>query len=124
MTHRPGRAAARRAVGLGALQDLWQPAVLRLLDLVGDAGRKAGKPVGVCGEAAADPEMAPVLVGLGVTSLSMSLRALEPVRRALSQVTLDECQRAARAAVAASGPEAARKAACSIFLPRRPTAMQ
>jgi phosphoenolpyruvate--protein phosphotransferase len=80
--------------------------------------------VGVCGEAAADPEMAPVLVGLGVTSLSMSLRALEPVRRALSQVTLDECQRAARAAVAASGPEAARKAACSIFLPRRPTAMQ
>ena len=117
-------AADRQAVGLGALQDLWQPAVLRLLDLVGDAGRKAGKPVGVCGEAAADPEMAPVLVGLGVTSLSMSLRALEPVRRALSQVTLDECQRAARAAVAASGPEAARKAACSIFLPRRPTAMQ
>ncbi len=117
-------ATDRQAVGLGTLQDLWQPAVLRLLDLVGDAGRKAGKPVGVCGEAAADPEMAPVLVGLGVTSLSMSLRALEPVRRALSQVTLAECQRAARAAVAASGPEAARKAACSILLPRRPTAMQ
>ncbi len=104
-------AADRQATTLGALQDPWQPAVLRLLDVVGSAGREQRKPVGVCGEAAADPEMAPVLVGLGVTSLSMSLRALEPVRRALTQVTMEDCRRAAAAALAATSPTSAREAA-------------
>ena len=102
-------ATDRQASGLGGLQDPWQPAVLRLLGMVGDAGRRAGKPVGVCGEAAADPALAAVLVGLGVTSLSMALRALEPVRRALARVTVEDCRRAAEAALASSGPAAARE---------------
>ena len=102
-------ATDRQASGLGGLQDPWQPAVLRLLGMVGDAGRRAGKPVGVCGEAAADPALAAVLVGLGVTSLSMALRALEPVRRALARVTVEDCRRAAEAALASSGPTAARE---------------
>ena len=102
-------ATDRQASGLGGLQDPWQPAVLRLLGMVGRAGRLAGKPVGVCGEAAADPALAAVLVGLGVTSLSMALRALEPVRRALARVTVEDCRRAAEAALASSGPAAARE---------------
>lgn len=102
-------ATDRQASGLGGLQDPWQPAVLRLLGMVGDAGRRAGKPVGVCGEAAADPALAAVLVGLGVTSLSMALRALEPVRRTLARVTVEDCRRAAEAALASSGPTAARE---------------
>ncbi|MBB1586117.1 MAG: phosphoenolpyruvate--protein phosphotransferase, partial [Propionibacterium sp.] len=100
-------ATDRQATGLGDLQDLWQPAVLRLRHMVGDAGRRAGKPVGVCGEAAADPALAAVLVGLGVTSLSMALRALEPVRRALARVTIEDCRRAAEAALMSSDPAAA-----------------
>lgn len=92
--------AADRMLGaLGALQDPWHPAVLRLIELTGAAGRACGKPVGVCGEAAADPRLAPVLVGLGITSLSMAPSAIADVRAALAAHTLAECREAARAAL-------------------------
>ncbi|WP_067808175.1 phosphoenolpyruvate--protein phosphotransferase, partial [Actinomadura formosensis] len=82
--------AADRQVGaLASLQDPWQPAVL---DLVAPAAG-AGVPCGVCGEAAADPALACVLVGLGVTSLSMSAPSLPLVRAALARHTLAECRR-------------------------------
>jgi phosphoenolpyruvate-protein phosphotransferase (PTS system enzyme I) len=64
----------------------------------------------VCGEAAADPLLACVLVGLGVTSLSMSAPALADVRAELAAHTLDECRRLAAAAVATATPQAARRA--------------
>ncbi|WP_325048793.1 phosphoenolpyruvate--protein phosphotransferase [Tessaracoccus antarcticus] len=100
----------RQAVGLGDLQDPWQPGVLRLLKIIGDAGRASGKPVGVCGEAAADPTLAPVLIGLGVSSLSMSPRSLQSVAEALSEVTVEQCRAAADAAVAATTASGARDA--------------
>ncbi len=103
-------AVDRQAVGLGDLQDPWQPAVLRLLRAVGEAGRAANKPVGVCGEAAADPTLAAVLVGLGVSSLSMSPRALHSVAEALAGVTVEQCEQAAEAACAALSASAARTA--------------
>jgi phosphotransferase system enzyme I (PtsI) len=92
--------AADRMLGaLGALQNPWHPAVLRLIELTGTAGAACGKPVGVCGEAAADPRLAPVLVGLGVTSLSMAPSAIAEVRAALARHTLAECRELARAAL-------------------------
>ncbi|MBS2962547.1 phosphoenolpyruvate--protein phosphotransferase [Actinocrinis puniceicyclus] len=92
--------AADRMMGsLGALQSPWHPAVLRLIELTGTAGRSCGKPVGVCGEAAADPRLAPVLVGLGVTSLSMAPSAIPEVRAALAEHTLRQCRELARAAL-------------------------
>ena len=76
--------AADRLLGsVAAFQDPWHPAVLRLIREVGDAGRIHGKPVGICGEAAADPLLAVVLVGLGATSLSMAPTALADVRASL-----------------------------------------
>ncbi len=92
--------AADRMLGsLGALQDPWHPAVLRLIELTGQAGQACGKPVGVCGEAAADPRLAPVLVGLGVTSLSMAPSAIPEVRAALAGHTMAQCRDLARAAL-------------------------
>jgi phosphoenolpyruvate-protein phosphotransferase (PTS system enzyme I) len=93
-------AADRMAGELADLLDPWQPALLDLIRMTGDAGRAAGKPVGVCGEAAASPALAPVLVGLGVTSLSMSATAVADVRSALAAVTLAECQAMAAEATA------------------------
>lgn len=94
--------AADRACGaLGALLDPWQPALLDLVSMVAEAGRAAGKPVGVCGEAAADPLLATVLVGLGVTSLSMSPHARAGVHAELAATSLEEC-RARAAAVRAT----------------------
>ncbi|MEZ0109400.1 phosphotransferase system enzyme I (PtsI) [Catenulispora sp. EB89] len=74
------------------LLDPWQPALLELIALAAEAGRAAGKPVGVCGEAAADPGLAAVLVGLGVTSLSMTAAAVPAVHASLSARTLPECR--------------------------------
>ncbi|KGA21652.1 hypothetical protein GM51_1160 [freshwater metagenome] len=98
-------AADRLQGSLAAYQDPWHPAVLRLIKQLGDAGAAAGKPVGVCGEAAADPALAIVLVGLGATTLSMAPAALADVRAALLTVTLGEAQ--ARATRALSGRSAA-----------------
>ncbi len=103
--------AADRMVGaLGAMQDPWHPAVLHLLALIGRAGADARKPVGICGEAAADPLLAPVLVGLGTTSLSMSRGALADVADALAAVTYERCKEMANATLRARDAESARDA--------------
>ena len=82
-----------------------------MLDLVAPAGGRGRPTCGVCGEAAGDPALACVLVGLGVTSLSMSAPSLPLVRAALARHTLDECRRAAAAARAARTAGQAREAA-------------
>ncbi|NMM86098.1 phosphoenolpyruvate--protein phosphotransferase [Rhodococcus sp. SRB_17] len=107
-------AVDRMAGGLAHLLDPWQPAVLDLIALVGAAGAAAGKPVGVCGEAASDPLLAPVLVGLGVTSLSMSTPALGEVRARLAAVDMDGCRAMSAAARAARNPVGGRAAVLEI----------
>ncbi|PZF84000.1 phosphoenolpyruvate--protein phosphotransferase [Jiangella anatolica] len=103
--------AADRLLGdLAELSDGWQPAVLRLVHLTAEAGLQANRPVGVCGEAAADPALAVVLTGLGVTSLSMTARAIPEVAATLLSVTKAECQRLAELALAAPDAKAARAA--------------
>ncbi|MEU4549529.1 phosphoenolpyruvate--protein phosphotransferase [Nonomuraea dietziae] len=107
--------AADRQVGaLSALQDAWQPA---LLDLIASAVGEHGRPCGVCGEAAADPVLACVLVGLGVATLSMSAPSLPAVRAGLAGHTLEQCRAAAEAARAQSTAAGAR-AAARAALPR------
>ncbi len=103
-------AADRMATDLAHLTDPWQPAVLQLIAITAEAGRQARKPVGVCGEAAADPLLACVLVGMGITSLSMAAAAVRPVGARLATVSYDLCEEAAEAALSASDPEAGRAA--------------
>ena len=80
-----------------------------------EAGRRAGKPVGVCGEAAADPLLACALVGMGITSLSMASAATRPVGARLAGVTFQQCEEAAEAALAATDPAAARAAVLALL---------
>jgi phosphotransferase system enzyme I (PtsI) len=87
--------------------------VLRLVKMLGDAGAASGTSVGICGEAAADPQLAVVLVGLGATTLSMTPAALADVRTELAGVTLEQAKAKAAAALAADSAEAARAAAAS-----------
>lgn len=108
--------AADRVLGsVAAFQDPWHPAVLRLIGITGEAGERAGKNVGVCGEAAADPRLAVVLVGLGARSLSMAPPAFAEVRAALRRVTLEQARAAAAAASAASSAADAREAAARVL---------
>jgi phosphotransferase system enzyme I (PtsI) len=103
-------AADRMLTGLGDLIDPWQPALLELVRLTANAGEHAGRPVGVCGEAAADPLLALVLVGLGVSSLSMSPVSLAEVRGTLAAHDIDMCRRLGEAALAAEDGAGARAA--------------
>ncbi len=108
-------AADRMASDLAHLTDPWQPAVLQLIAMTAEAGQRAGKPVGVCGEAAADPALACALVGMGITSLSMASAAVRSVGAQFSQVTLEQCRAAAAAALEASDPMAARDAVRAVL---------
>lgn len=108
--------AADRLLGTVAnLQDAWSPAVLRLIREVGLAGELTKKPVGICGEAASDPLLAVVLIGLGVTSLSMSAIALADVRAEISRFTLAEARQLAERALSARNAKDARAAASLAF---------
>ncbi|RAX14971.1 phosphoenolpyruvate--protein phosphotransferase [Pseudarthrobacter sp. AG30] len=103
--------AADRQLGpLANLNTPWQPAVLRLVGLTVEGSRAEGhnKPVGVCGEAAADPALAVVLTGLGVTTLSMTARSLAAVAAVLKTVTLSEAQELAKLALSAPSATEAR----------------
>jgi phosphotransferase system enzyme I (PtsI) len=104
-------AADRMSAELATLTDPWQPAVLALVATTAKAGAAVNKPVGVCGEAAADPLLACVLVGLGVSSLSAAAAAVTGVGARLAQVTLAQCRAAADAALATASAADARAAA-------------
>jgi phosphotransferase system enzyme I (PtsI) len=103
--------AADRLLGeLAALNDPWQPAVLRMVKAACDAGAATGRPVGVCGEAASDPALAVVLVGLGASSLSMTPRSIAAVAEVLRRTTLEQCRESAALAVGAASAMDARRA--------------
>lgn len=102
-------AADRLNSHLATYTSSWQPAVLRLIGQITAAGQRAGKPVGVCGEMAADPYLACVLVGLGVNSLSMAAPTVGSVGVQLSDVTLEQCQQAAQVALTVTDPDELRE---------------
>ena len=108
-------AADRMSSHLAMLTDPWQPAVLRLIQLSAAAGQRADKPVGVCGEAAADPLLACVLIGLGITSLSMATNAIPAVGVQLGKVTLQQCQEAAIQVAASRNSRDAKELAAKLL---------
>lgn len=103
-------AADRMQGELADLLDPWQPALLDLIASVGSAGLGTVTPVGVCGEAAGDPLLACVLVGLGVRSLSMAPGLIAAVRLVLGAHSLARCTEMAAAARQAPDAVEARSA--------------
>jgi phosphotransferase system enzyme I (PtsI) len=77
----------------------FHPAVLQLLDRVIGAGSRAGIPVSLCGEMAADPLAVPVLVGLGLEEFSMHPPALPLVRSLIRALSYREAHRIAQRAL-------------------------
>jgi phosphoenolpyruvate-protein phosphotransferase len=94
-------AVDRTNPALAELASPFQPAVLRLIRIVAEAGGRFGRPVAVCGEAAADPAAAALFVGLGVSELSVSPASIAALRASLASVGLEDCRDAADRAVAA-----------------------
>jgi phosphoenolpyruvate-protein kinase (PTS system EI component) len=106
-------AADRNALELIEDQTVLHPAVLRAIQLVAEAGAKAGKPVGVCGKGAADPAVAALLIGLGVRELSMSPAARPRVRRRVRALDSREVEALAITTLASRGADEVRMAVYS-----------
>jgi phosphoenolpyruvate-protein phosphotransferase len=94
-------AADRGNAALTRYQDSLHPALLTLIRKAVDAADRYGTPLSVCGEMAADPTAALVLVGLGLRSLSLVHSALAGVKRAIRAVSLRDLEAAASAALLA-----------------------
>jgi phosphoenolpyruvate-protein phosphotransferase len=95
-------AADRTSPDLADLAVPDQPAILRLIDTVVRAAQARGRHVTVCGEAAANLSLVPLLVGLGVEELSVGPASIAAVRGRVAALDLDECRLLAARAIAAS----------------------
>ena len=75
--------------------NLYEPthtAVIRTLNMVVSSACKAGIPVSVCGELAADPIFAPLLLGMGVTEFSMSAKSVSEIKFLLRKVPFEKAR--------------------------------
>ncbi|NDJ25505.1 phosphoenolpyruvate--protein phosphotransferase [Nostoc sp. B(2019)] len=81
------------------LVDALHPAVLRMVQQTVQAAHAAGIWVGLCGELAADPLAAPILLGLGLDELSVNPQAIPTIKQAIAQLTVVEAQAIAASAL-------------------------
>ena len=86
-------AADRMNEHVAWLSDYFQPPVIRLIANVAKAAQKNGKWVGMCGEMAGDSLATPLLVGLGLTELSMSARCVPMVKSLVRQLTVEQAKK-------------------------------
>ncbi len=94
---------------VAGLYSPFQPAVLRAIRHVVECGRRAGIPVGMCGEAAADPLLIPLLLAFGLTEFSVNPASLLATRREIARWTLPEAQQLAADAMQQTTGEAVRR---------------
>jgi phosphotransferase system, enzyme I, PtsP len=85
-------AADRDNTRVSKRYDNLSPPVLRALERIADAGRRAGTPVTLCGEMGGRPLEALALLAIGYRSLSMSPASIGPVKSMILGVDLDEAQ--------------------------------
>ena len=88
--------------------DALHPAVLHLIERTVAGARAHNRPVAVCGALAGDPVAVPVLLGLGVTELSVSVPAIATVKARIRTLSIDKCRTTAQAAMAAGDAEEVR----------------
>lgn len=69
------------------LYSTYNPAVIRAIKHIIECGKKEGIPVGMCGEAAADRLMIPLLISFGLDEFSVSAASVLSTRKAISQWT-------------------------------------
>ena len=72
------------------------PATLRAIKLVVDAAHQAGIEVSLCGEVASDPFCVPILLGMGIDSISMTPQAIPGIKRIIRQINMHDCRKLLR----------------------------
>ena len=94
---------------LAGKSDGLHPSVLRLIDATVKGAHAAGKWVGICGELGADPQATPILLGLGVDELSVSVPSIATVKAKIRTLTRTEAQKLAAQALACATAQEVRK---------------
>ena len=89
-------AVDRSSPELAYLASFYDPAILRLVRMVIEAGKRRSRPVLLCGAMASDPLAAILLVGMGLRELSMEAAAIPEIREAVGSVTVAEAEEVAR----------------------------
>jgi phosphoenolpyruvate-protein phosphotransferase len=84
------------------------PAVLGLIAQAVKAADEAGRWVGICGGIASDPQAVPILIGLGVDELSVSIPAIPAVKAQIRSLSLAQCQELAARALTQDSAAAVR----------------
>ncbi|HTT12221.1 MAG TPA: phosphoenolpyruvate--protein phosphotransferase [Burkholderiaceae bacterium] len=103
-------AADRNAFDVIEHHTVLHPAVLRAIKAVAVAGEKAGRAIAVCGEAAANPAVAGLLIGLGIRQLSMSPAASAWVRQRIRTLDSRDAETLAARALKCTDAERVRMA--------------
>jgi phosphotransferase system enzyme I (PtsI) len=87
------------------LYNQFNPAVLRLINMVIDNAHKEGKWVGMCGESAGDLLMIPILLGMGLDEFSMSPISILPARKFITSVNYEDMKKLAKEVLAMGSTE-------------------
>lgn len=103
---------------LAYLASPFDPAILRLIRLVVQAGGQRSRPVSVCGTMASDPLAAVLLIGMGLRELSLEASAIPKVKAALSRVSLAEAEALSARAAALVTAEEVELLVAESFAPR------
>jgi phosphoenolpyruvate-protein phosphotransferase len=97
-------AVDRAETDLAHLYDPLHPAVLRLVQFTTEAALRMRMSVSVCGEMGGNPKLVPLLLGLGIRSLSMTAAQIPKVKQAIRALDIDDCARFARRVMEQSDP--------------------
>ncbi|MDX2230784.1 MAG: phosphoenolpyruvate--protein phosphotransferase [Leptolyngbyaceae cyanobacterium bins.349] len=84
---------------LAAFADALNPGVLKLIGMAAEAANKQGKWCGVCGGVASDPQAVPILIGLGIKELSVSIPTIPSIKAQVRELSLSACQQLAAKAI-------------------------
>lgn len=87
----------------------YNPAVLRMIKYVVDSGKSEGISVGMCGEAAADPLMLPLLISFGIDEISVELQAVLRCKKIIAEYTKSEADRIASTCLSLKTEEEVKK---------------
>jgi phosphoenolpyruvate-protein phosphotransferase (PTS system enzyme I) len=108
----------RASQSLAALASPFDPAILRLIKFVVDAGAKKDRPVSLCGAMASDPLAACLLVGLGLRELSMEAAAIPEIKEAIRRLSVPEAEAIAVRALECDSAEGVEQLLATEIAPR------
>jgi phosphoenolpyruvate-protein phosphotransferase len=111
-------AVARDDAGVSQSYRAQDPTALQMLKRIVDTAARVGKPLSICGEIASDPQLVPLLVGLGFKDLSVDMHFLAQVEDLISTLDAARCEQLAEECLKARSSEEVRKLVNSSDLTR------